>query len=56
MAKFGHPATPIRLVSTQTDHTCDGNLFITSANGVVGGTDETEDIWVVDVDGYPVLV
>ena len=33
-----------------------GNLFRTSANGVVGGTDGTEDIWVVDVDGYPVLV
>ncbi len=33
-----------------------GELFITSANGVVGGTDGTEDIWVVDVDGYPVLV
>jgi hypothetical protein len=55
LAKFGHPATHFRLVATAPDGTCD-NLFVTSANGVVGGTDETEDIWVVDVDGYPVLV
>ncbi len=55
LAKFGHPATHFRLVATAPDGTCD-NLFVTSANGVVGGTDETEDIWVVDVDGYPVLI
>lgn len=56
LAKFGHPATHFRLVATAPDGACDNNLFTTSANGVVGGTEETEDIWVVDVDGYPVLV
>jgi hypothetical protein len=56
VAKFGHPATHFRLVTAAPEGTCDDYLFITSANGVVGGTDGTEDIWVVDVDGYPVLV
>ena len=56
LAKFGYPATHFRLVADRTGRHVRGNLFVTSANGVVGGTDETEDIWVVDVDGYPVLV
>jgi hypothetical protein len=56
LATFGHPATHFRLIATGADGTCDDNLFTTSANGVVGGTEDTEDVWVVDVDGYPVLV
>ena len=56
LATFGHPATHFRLLPTGAGGRCDDNLFTTSANGVVGGTDETEDVWVVDVDGYPVLI
>ncbi|MFC4786033.1 hypothetical protein ACT8ZV_16260 [Nocardioides sp. MAHUQ-72] len=53
---FGHPATHLRLVTTPALGDCDTNLFDTTANGVVGGFADTEDVWVVDVAGDPVLV
>ena len=56
LATFGYPATRFRLIPTDAAAGCDDNLFITAANGVVGGYADIEDVWVVDVDGYPVLV
>ncbi len=56
---FGHPATHLELYPTPALQACksDFNLFDTAAHGVVGGdgTDRS-DVWVVDVDGIPVLV
>lgn len=55
--KFGYPATHLRLVPDSLPARCEANLFRTDVNGVVGGsTDNALDIWVVDVEGYPVLV
>ena len=56
LATFGYPATRFRLIPTDAAAGCDDNLFVTAANGVVGGYADIEDVWVVDVDGYPVLV
>ena len=53
---FGYPATHFRLIPEDPTATCDANLFRTGANGVVAGYADTEDVWVVDVGGYPVLV
>jgi hypothetical protein len=53
---FGHPATHFRLVPQDRQAKCDPNLFRTGAHGIVGGTQGVEHLWVVDVDGYPVLV
>ena len=56
LATFGYPATRFRLTPTDGATGCEDNLFITAANGVVGGYADIEDVWVVDVDGYPVLI
>ncbi len=53
---FGYPATHFRLVPKDRTPPCDANLFRTTGNGVVGGSGSANDIWVVDVDGYPLLV
>ena len=53
---FGYPARHFRLIAEDPSASCEANLFRTAAYGVVGGTEGAEDIWVVDVDGYPVLV
>jgi hypothetical protein len=56
MTTFGYPAVHFRATPEVRAETCDVNFFRTTAHGVVGGLDGTADFWVVDVEGYPVLV
>jgi hypothetical protein len=53
---FDRPATHLRLVPTPSTRSCDFNIFNTSQDGVIAGGADREDVWVVDVDGHPVVV
>jgi hypothetical protein len=58
-AMFGYPATHLQLRSTlYMKRNCveAPGLFNASGRGLLGSTVEPMDVWVVDVDGTPVLV
>ena len=57
-AKFGYPATRLRLDPSPSVRGCspEARLFATRGHGPVGGYIDHEVLWVVDVEGFPVLV
>jgi len=57
--RFGYPATRLRVRGTKAIDGCpDSTAVFHSSEGMIGyfGSGDVADLWVVDVDGYPIFV